>query len=80
MMLLVLLRLVAGGPQLLSGQGLRVDLEHSGVGYPVYRIPALAVTNRGTLIGAYAGRLWSDFTGPSTRRVPTVTITAPAGR
>ena len=33
-----------------------VDLEQSGVGYPVYRIPALAVTNAGTLIAAYDGR------------------------
>src|SRR5512140_1927637 len=34
----------------------RVDLEHRGVGYPVFRIPALAVTRRGTLIAAYDGR------------------------
>lgn len=34
----------------------RVDLEQSGEGYPVYRIPALAVTSRGTLIAAYDGR------------------------
>lgn len=32
------------------------DLEHSGDGYPVFRIPALAVTRRGTLIAAYDGR------------------------
>lgn len=35
---------------------IRVDLEQSGEGYPVYRIPALAVTSRGTLIAAYDGR------------------------
>src|SRR5687768_9728579 len=34
----------------------RVDLERSGEGYPVYRIPALAVSNAGTLIAAYDGR------------------------
>jgi sialidase-1 len=34
----------------------RIDLEHRGDGYPVYRIPALAVTRRGTLIAAYDGR------------------------
>ncbi|HET9066124.1 MAG TPA: sialidase family protein [Gemmatimonadales bacterium] len=34
----------------------RTDLAESGVEYPVYRIPALAVTNRGTLIAAYDGR------------------------
>lgn len=34
----------------------RVDLERSGEGYPVYRIPALAVTNQGTLVAAYDGR------------------------
>lgn len=34
----------------------RTDLDHSGVGYPVYRIPALAVSNAGTLIAAYDGR------------------------
>jgi sialidase-1 len=34
----------------------RVDLDTSGVGYPVYRIPALVVTNAGTLIAAYDGR------------------------
>lgn len=34
----------------------RVDLDRSGDGYPVYRIPALAVTNRGTLVAAYDGR------------------------
>lgn len=33
-----------------------IDIETSGVGYPVYRIPALAVSNRGTLIAAYDGR------------------------
>ncbi len=32
------------------------DLEHSGVDYPIYRIPALTVTNAGTLIAAYDGR------------------------
>lgn len=34
----------------------RTDLAVSGVGYPVYRIPALEVTNSGTLIAAYDGR------------------------
>lgn len=34
----------------------RVDLERGGDGYPVYRIPALAVTELGTLIAAYDGR------------------------
>jgi sialidase-1 len=34
----------------------RVDLDTSGIGYPVYRIPALVVTNAGTLIAAYDGR------------------------
>lgn len=33
-----------------------VDLEESGSGYAVYRIPALAVTTRGTLLAAYDGR------------------------
>ena len=33
-----------------------VDLEHRGGNYPVFRIPALAVTKRGTLIAAYDGR------------------------
>jgi sialidase-1 len=37
-----------------------VDLEHSGEGYPVFRIPALAVTTRGTLIAAYDGRPSGD--------------------
>ncbi len=32
------------------------DLEHSGVDYPIYRIPALTITNAGTLIAAYDGR------------------------
>ncbi len=34
----------------------RTDLERSGEGYPIYRIPALAVTPRGTIIAAYDGR------------------------
>lgn len=33
----------------------QVDLAHSGEGYAVYRIPALTITNAGTLI-AYDGR------------------------
>lgn len=33
-----------------------VDLDVRGVGYPVYRIPALTRTNAGTLIAAYDGR------------------------
>ena len=33
-----------------------VDLDRSGTGYPVYRIPALAVTGAGTLIAAYDAR------------------------
>lgn len=33
-----------------------VDLDRSGVGYPVFRIPALAVTTAGTLIAAYDAR------------------------
>ncbi|MGQ0647250.1 MAG: hypothetical protein ACT4P7_06735, partial [Gemmatimonadaceae bacterium] len=41
----------------------RTDLERSGNGYPIYRIPALAVSNAGTLIAAYDGR-------PSMRDVP----------
>lgn len=32
------------------------DLERSGDGFPVYRIPALTVSNEGTLIAAYDGR------------------------
>lgn len=34
----------------------RVDLDTSGVGHPVYRIPALAVSNTETLIAAYDAR------------------------
>jgi sialidase-1 len=34
----------------------RVDLDERGVGYPVYRIPALVVSNAGTLIASYDGR------------------------
>lgn len=49
--------LVVGSmPATVQGQGARVDLAHKGEGYPVYRIPALAVTTRGTLIAAYDGR------------------------
>lgn len=33
-----------------------VDLDRRGVGYPVYRIPALAVSNVGTLVAAYDAR------------------------
>lgn len=40
----------------LASQGPAVDLEHKGEGYPVYRIPALVVTTKGTLIAAYDGR------------------------
>ena len=40
----------------LASQGPAVDLEHKGDGYPVYRIPALVVTTKGTLIAAYDGR------------------------
>ncbi len=40
-----------------DSQGLKpVDLDVRGVGYPVYRIPALTRTNAGTLIAAYDGR------------------------
>lgn len=34
----------------------RTDLDHTGDGYPVYRIPALTKTNAGTLIASYDGR------------------------
>ncbi|MFI5234540.1 MAG: exo-alpha-sialidase [Gemmatimonadales bacterium] len=34
----------------------RLDLDSSGAGYPVYRIPALAVTKAGTLLAAYDAR------------------------
>lgn len=51
-LLLFLLR--AGDP--LVAQAPAIDLEHRGDGYPVYRIPALAVTTKGTLIAAYDGR------------------------
>ncbi len=35
----------------------RVDVAENGIGgWPVYRIPALAVSNRGTLLAAYDGR------------------------
>jgi sialidase-1 len=55
--LALLTALVAGSiPTGAHGQGVRVDLAHKGEGYPVYRIPALAVTTRGTLIAAYDGR------------------------
>ena len=47
---------VGGLPTAAQGQAGRVDLAHRGEGYPVYRIPALAVTTRGTLIAAYDGR------------------------
>lgn len=43
-------------PATVGAQATRVDLDHSGSGYPVYRIPALAVTNRGTLLASYDGR------------------------
>ena len=33
-----------------------VTLDRRGEGYPIYRIPALAVSNAGTLIAAYDGR------------------------
>ena len=49
--LLIIASVAAGG----SAQEV-VDLEHSGAGYPVYRIPALAVANDGTLLAAYDGR------------------------
>ncbi|MCC6316624.1 MAG: exo-alpha-sialidase [Gemmatimonadaceae bacterium] len=45
---------VRGAPAIANTQ--RVDLDSSGVGYPVYRIPALTVSNAGTLIAAYDGR------------------------
>ena len=47
---------MGGLPAAVHGQAGRVDLAHRGEGYPVYRIPALAVTTRGTLIAAYDGR------------------------
>ena len=34
----------------------RTDLDHTGDGYPVYRIPALTKTTDGTLVAAYDGR------------------------
>lgn len=34
----------------------RLDLDTSGVGYAIYRIPALVVTKAGTLLAAYDGR------------------------
>jgi sialidase-1 len=43
-------------PRIVTPPSARVDLESSGNGYPVFRIPALAVTNAGTLIAAYDGR------------------------
>jgi len=43
-------------PALMAAQSTPLDLEHRGVGYPVYRIPALAVTTHGTIIAAYDGR------------------------
>lgn len=43
----------------------RIDLDRSGVDFPVYRIPALAVSNAGTLIAAYDGRpSMADVPGP----------------
>ncbi|HLS47703.1 MAG TPA: sialidase family protein, partial [Gemmatimonadales bacterium] len=33
-----------------------VDLEQRGDGYAVYRIPALTISNAGTLVAAYDGR------------------------
>lgn len=41
----------AAGPALI-----RNDLDRSGTGFPIYRIPALAVSSAGTLIAAYDGR------------------------
>jgi sialidase-1 len=43
-------------PRVMSPPTWHIDLERRGVGYPVYRIPALAVTNKGTLIASYDGR------------------------
>ncbi|GAA6527674.1 exo-alpha-sialidase [Intrasporangium sp. DVR] len=34
----------------------RTDLDHTGDGYPVYRIPALTTSTEGTLLAAYDGR------------------------
>jgi sialidase-1 len=34
----------------------QTDLDHTGEGYPVYRIPALTKTDAGTLIASYDGR------------------------
>lgn len=43
----------------------QLDIERSGVDYPVYRIPALTLSNAGTLIAAYDGRpSMADVPGP----------------
>ena len=49
-------RVPAGVPRDVSVPPPIVDLEVRGVGAPVYRIPALAVTNTGTLLAAYDAR------------------------
>lgn len=51
-----LLLAVIAAPPSAGAQGVSIDLEQSGVDYPVFRIPALAVTTRGTLLAAYDGR------------------------
>ena len=50
------LQLACAGQRVLHAPPAPVDLERSGLGYPVYRIPALTVTKKGTLIAAYDGR------------------------
>ena len=44
------------GSRAITPPTMLVDLERRGEGYPVYRIPALTVTNKGTWIAAYDGR------------------------
>jgi sialidase-1 len=50
------LALAGCAPQSPAAGLAREDLDHGGAGYAVYRIPALAVSTRGTLIAAYDGR------------------------
>lgn len=53
---MVVLALLASLPPHPAAAQIMVDLDRAGSGYPVYRIPALEVTNRGTLIAAYDAR------------------------
>ena len=53
---LLLTACAANGPPREAHIAVAVDVDRSAIGFPVYRIPALAVSRLGTLIAAYDGR------------------------